>query len=93
MKTISKENLVKSERLLTLIQERQRIEKEERALKDYFKDLTTDGVVEVGDILITIEAKTRTVLDRDALMKKLGDKIAEFEKLTQYQQVNVSKRG
>lgn len=93
MITQSKEKIEKAKELLSLIVARRDMEKKEAELKDYFKAEITDGVLEAGKVIITLETKTRTSLDKKAMEEALGkDTVARFEKMTQYQQVNVQER-
>jgi len=92
MITQSKEKIEKASRLFALIQSRLQMEKEEKELKEYFKGEITDGVLDAGSIVITIQSKSRTSLDRDGLEKKLGDELKLFEKITEYEQVSVMEK-
>ena len=90
MKTVSIEKIQKAEKLLSIIESRKILEKEEASLKDYFKSEIKDGVLIAGNVTITIEEKTRTTLDRAALEKFLGvNKIKGFEHVTEYVQLNI----
>lgn len=94
MKTKSKEKIEKAEKLAAVIQKRKNIELMEDYLKDYFKDDIGEGVLEAGAIVIMVEQKQRVTLDRDALIKTFGEeKIKQFEKITEYKQVNVTKKA
>jgi hypothetical protein len=87
MQTVSKDKLKKAARLMELVQTRREIEKEETELKDYFRDTIRDGVLEAGSIIILVETKRRETLDRDALKTALGERLNEFVRVTEYEQV------
>lgn len=89
MRTQSKEKITKAKRLAKLIEDRKAIEKEEAELKKYFKGEIEGGVLEAGDVVITIEVKSRESLDREALEAELGSKLKKYIKVTEYEQVNV----
>jgi len=93
MNTKSKDKTEKAQMLYDLIQQRKVIEKAESDLKAFFKDQITDGVLVAGDIVITLEARTRTGFDRKALEIKLGIEIKDFETTTEYTQMNVVKKA
>lgn len=76
-----------------VIQDRRALEKREAELKDFFKTrmsaMGTD-TLSVGGILVSMVSKARSGLDAKALTVALGeDKIAEFQKVTEYVQVDV----
>lgn len=94
MKTKSQALISEAQELFETIQMRQLLEKKEAELKKKFKAQITDGVLIAADIVISIEDKFRTSLDREAMEISLGlDTVKQFEKVTQYQQVNVKKVG
>jgi predicted protein tyrosine phosphatase len=94
MKTQSKDKIEKADRLFAIIQMRLQLEKEEAELKDYFKAEITDGLLEAGDIVMTLETKTRTSLDKKSLEAEMGAEfVKQFEKVSEYQQLNVKSRA
>lgn len=79
--------------LLTAIEQRKQSEKRESALKDYFKtklgNMNLD-TISFGGVLISLIGKSRSGLDRKALVAVFGeDTINQYEKVTQYTQVDV----
>lgn len=88
----SKDAQQKAQRLYELIQQRLDAEKNEKALKTYFKDILGDeSAVRVGEYIVTVVNKSRQVLDRDILVEKFGEEaIREFEKPLKYQEVSVT---
>lgn len=93
MKTQSKEKIEKAERLHALIQARLEIEKEEAELKEFFKADIKDGLLEAGSVIITLETKERTSLDKKSLIEQMGaDFVKNFEKVSEYIQINVKAR-
>lgn len=89
MTTTNKESIKNATALLDIIEQRKELEKKEKELKDYFKLLTPEGIIEAGKIVVMIKLKSRTGLDRSALVKELGDKIHDFEVTTEYKEVTV----
>lgn len=87
----AKEDLENALKLSQLIEQRKFLEKQETALKDYFKTKFEDNALMAGDILITMEEKSRTSLDRSKLTLALGDKIKNFETTTTYRQIDVKR--
>lgn len=92
MKTVSKDKIEKAERLAALIEMRKEIEKEEKALKDFFKtEIDVSSFLEAGNVLITIEQCQRAGIDKNLLIAELGSGYKKFETVTEYQQVTVKK--
>lgn len=79
--------------LLEVIEARRKIEKWESVLKEFFKTkMASLGVdtISAGGVLISLVEKSRSSLDRKALVAALGeDGVRIFEKETQYLQVDV----
>lgn len=69
------------------------MEKQEEHLKAYFKtEMGTEMILEAGNVVLILESKSRTSLDKKALEAELGhDVIVKFEKTTTYQCLNVKK--
>lgn len=94
MKTQSKTLIIKADRLFALIQTRIALEKEEAELKEFFKVEIKDGLLEAGDVIIMLETKERVGLDKKSLEAEMGAEfIRQFEKKTEYVQVNVKARA
>lgn len=79
--------------LLETIESRRRLEKREADLKSLFKirmnNLSIDTIT-VGGVLISLQSKTRTSLDRKSLAAAFSEQIiSKFEKISEYQQVDV----
>lgn len=93
--TQSKEKIEKAQELLSLIEKRKEIEDREADLKNYFKhEIGAGGVLEAGNVIILIEKKERSSLDKKAMEIALGrDVVHKFEKVTEYQQVTVKARA
>ena len=88
--TVQKETIEKAKRLAVLIESRKTAEKEEKELKEFFKQtIGADGSLQVGDWLVIVSEKSRTDLDKKALVVEYGDKIKAFEKTTTYSMVEV----
>lgn len=86
-----KEDLEKALQLSHLIEQRKFLEKQETALKDYFKTKFEDEALVAGNLLITMEECERTVLDRVKLELALGDKIHKFETTTTYRKLEIKR--
>lgn len=80
----------KAAQLYILIEDRKRKEKEETQLKDFFKQHYPNGLV-VGEYIITNKKCTRTNLDKKQLSLDLGDKLKEYESISEYTQLEVLK--
>lgn len=93
MVTKSKEKIDKARKLLALVEQRREIERQEAELKEFFKDQITDGVLDAGDIVVLVEQRQRVNLDRKGLEAELGKRIKEFEKVTEYSQITVQRKG
>lgn len=94
MKTTKKDFIEKAERLHKVIEERKRLDKEEKELKDWAKLQATDGVLEAGSVVITLETKKRSSLDVDALkIEYSAEAIEAFMRESEYQMVNVTRRA
>lgn len=93
MKAIKSDTTLAIE-LHQIILQRRAIEKREQELKTFFKTkLSSLGVdtVTTGGILIKLVDRSRTDIDRKALMAVLGpDTVKQFERTTTYLQVDVS---
>lgn len=89
-KSVAQKNIEYARRLVELVQKRRDLEKEEKALKAYFKqEIGSHGAMETGGILISLVERERTGLDRNRLMLDLGNRIRQYETKTTYTQVDV----
>lgn len=89
MKTLrSKEDQQKANELKELLSQLKELQKREKELKEHFKS-KLESSVKCGDILITIDEKSRTSLDKKELTKDLGDKIKKYEKTTTYKVISL----
>lgn len=94
MNTRSREKLLKAKELAEIIETRRALEKRETELKEWAKQEARDGVLQAGDIVILVELRTRTQIDRDKMVKELGVSWArKFETVTQYKQVTVKNKA
>ncbi len=84
----SKNDVEKASELKDLLEDLKQMQKREKELKEYFKN-KLDGVAKCGDILICIDEKNRTSLDKKELQTLLGDKIKEYEKTTTYKTISL----
>lgn len=91
MKTIAKEKVELAERLLKVIEARKELEKEEKALKDTVKEIMgEEKVLEAGPILILLDDRQRTDLDKKRMVQDLGmDLIKQYETLSSFQIMTV----
>lgn len=88
--TVKKETVEKAFNLLKVIEARKQLEKQEKELKDFFKEeLSGLNSMLAGEILITIADRTRTDIDRKLLVSELGDEAKRFEKTMTYQVMDV----
>ena len=71
--------------ILSIIKE---LSKREKELKEHFKN-KLDGAAKCGDILICVDEKSRTSLDKKELQKKLGDELKNYEKVTTYKTISL----
>ena len=90
MRTQAKEKIQKAEELFNVMSELKILQEKEKALKEYFKDAVSTGVLEAGNVMIVVEDRQRTNLDKKLLQKDLGD-ISKYETVTDYKQVSVKK--
>ena len=91
MKTIAKEKVELAERLLKVIEARKELEKEEKALKDTVKEIMGDEkILEAGPVLILLDERERTDLDKKRLVQDLGmDLIKQYETHSSFQVMTV----
>lgn len=79
--------------LIEVIEQRKRLDKREADLKDLFKvKMTNQGIntLTLGKVLVSLVQKSRTALDKKALVTAYGEEtISQFEKTTDYIQVDV----
>jgi hypothetical protein len=93
--SLSREKIVKANRLADIIRQRKALEKEEKELKKFWKQEIAEvdkahGSMAVGEVVISLTEKSRSGLDRASLEEKFGaDVIAAFVKVTNYIQVDV----
>ncbi len=83
----------KIKRFYDLNTQRKALEKEEDALKAWFKDEAglTDVEFKYRDLVVSVSTEDRTSIDTGALRLSLGDGIKEFEKTTPCKKVSVRK--
>lgn len=91
MKTTKKAIIDMVVQLNDLIELRRAQDKVERELKAVLKEfMGSDFMLEAGDLVVIIDPRTRTDLDRKALTIELGsEKIKKFTKSTTYDVVTV----
>lgn len=91
MKTIAKEKVELAERLLKVIEARKELEKEEKALKDTVKEIMGDEkILEAGPILILLDDRQRTDLDKKRMIQDLGmELIRQYETASSFQVMTV----
>ena len=91
MKTIAKEKVELAERLFKVIEARKELEKEEKALKDTVKEIMGDEkILEAGPILILLDDRQRTDLDKKRMVQDLGmDLIKQYETSSSFQIMTV----
>lgn len=92
MITRSKEKIKNALKLVSVIEARRALEKQEAELKEWAKKEAKDGVLEAGGVIILIETKNRSSIDREKLAIELGERVKEFERVTQYEQVTVKQK-
>jgi hypothetical protein len=91
MKTVAKEKVELAERLLKVIEARKELEKEEKSLKDSVKEIMGDEkVLEAGPVLILLDDRQRTDLDKKRMVQDLGmDLIKQYETSSSFQVMTV----
>lgn len=96
--TKPKGDKVKNDALLAIelakvIEVRRELDKREAELKDLFKvRMSNLGVdtISIGGVLISLVPKSRTSLDRKALVVAFGESVvSQYEKITEYVQVDI----
>lgn len=94
MKTIkTQETKIKVNFLAALIEFRRAIDETEREIKAEVKKIMgTDKEVVFDDYIVSLKPVTRRDFDREHLEKYLGDKIKDFEKITEFEVMSVSKK-
>jgi hypothetical protein len=82
----------KAKELFAIVEKRRELEKNEKYLKEYFKEIIgDDSGVRVGPYLVTLTPKSRTGIDRDILIERFGlAAVKEFEKKIPYSEVNIT---
>lgn len=95
MKTSNCKKIHKAEELLNILENIKQLKIREEELKAEFKNDIGQGLLEAGNVIILIEQKQRSSIDREKLEAKLGiDRVKnEFEKVTEYLQVNVKRKN
>lgn len=84
--SIQSERAEKAQRLFAVSKERKALEKEEEALKDFFKK-DCGGVpmlYEAGDVMVETTVDTRTAVDSGLVRAAFGDK---YDKTTSFMKV------
>lgn len=79
-----------AEELLSLVEERKRIEKREKELKKKFTEQIGIGSLDLAGIVVQVIARARTSLDTEAVRTFLGDSVSQFERTISYTEVSVS---
>lgn len=92
MKTTSIEKTAKMKRFFELRKQEKELTAEISDLREYFKGIVTDGLLEAGDLVLMIELRSRTSIDRDLLKQDIGDAIKKYEKTTQYEQISIKEK-
>lgn len=87
-KTVKKELVKKANELKNVIDDRRELEKVEKKLKTFFKDLIgDDGAIQCGDILIMVENCQRSSLDQKALSEVVD--LDNYRTTTDYKKLNI----
>jgi len=88
--TTSKKKIDQAKALIRFIQARKEAEKVEKELKSYWKiELKTDGAINAGGILITVEDCTRSSIDTKTLAAEMGAEfVKKYTKITEFQKVS-----
>lgn len=90
--TVKKETSEKAKLLLNVIEQRKHLEKLEKELKNDFKALLGSEVaINASGILISLDSRNRTSLDKEALKAVID--LSPFEKVSSYQVMSVKKVG
>ena len=93
--TQSKKHLENAAKLISLIEKRKKIEKEEKELKSHFKaHMNEIGELNLkaGNIMINLTDVIKTSLDKKALINDHGeDFVKKYENQTEYQKMEVKK--
>ena len=90
--TVKKETSIKAQLLLETIEKRKKLEKIEKELKEEFKNLLGSEVaINANGILISLDDRDRTSLDKKALSEVID--LKPFEKITSYKVMSVKKVG
>ena len=74
-----------------IIRERKELEKKEKTLKEFFKaEIGDSGAATCGDILITLEDRTRESVDKKSIEADMGSEwLEQYLKTSSYQMVTV----
>lgn len=79
-------------KLLKLRNQKRKIEKEEREVKEEIMGFMKGNVLTVGDVILLLSDKLRTTLNKAALLKDKGkDFVSQYESTTHYQVLEVKK--
>lgn len=93
MKTTNCKKIHKAEELLEILKTIKQLKEREEELKTEFKNEMGEGLLEAGNVIILIERKTRSSLDRDKLVQRYSEEwVQAYEKNTEYLQVNVRRK-
>ena len=94
MKTSNCKKVHMYEELLEIVENIRRLKAREEEIKTIAKNDIGVGLLETDNVIVLIEERTRTSLDRAALEKHLGvEHVREFEKETTFLQVNVKRKA
>lgn len=91
--TVKKEILEKAIELMQIIDRRRELDKQEKAIKDFFKaycEQEGETALLAGQILIIISEKERTTVDMEK-MKADGIELKKYERVTKYKQMDVKR--
>lgn len=94
MKTVAKENVEIAQKLFNTIEARKQLEKAEKELKDRVKELMgTEKMLDAGNILILLDDRERTDLDKKRMTLDLGlDLIKQYETKSSFQIMTVREK-
>jgi hypothetical protein len=90
-KTKSRSLLKRARLLYEIVQQRRSLEKDERDIKELFKQsMPEGGVVEAGAYIVTVTPKSRDQLVRQLLIERFGEAaVRECERPVAYLEVGV----
>lgn len=94
MKTQSQDKIKIAKTLYKLVEDRKRLEKEEKELKDKIKLIMgSEKVLEADNIIILLDERERTDLDKKKMVTDLGmDLIKQYETKSTYQIMTIKEK-